>query len=72
MKPYSQYISLDCLFKKWKAFRFQVAKRHGWPRGAVWYYGLYDLKGVWKEADCTTFGAWVDLHTKQTGLYIVS
>lgn len=70
MIPQAEYITIDRLYRSWCAFRFDVGQRYGWPRGTVYYYGLYSVKGVWVESDCTTFGAWVDLHVN-TGKYRV-
>lgn len=65
-RPQSEYITLDCLFKKWKAFIF--SRRHVYGRHR-YFYQIVDARGLTFSRHCETFSDWVDLHTKQSHIY---
>lgn len=61
MRPQPHDISLDCVVKKYRAFRFE----RRWQPKNTWYT-VKGIDGAMYGKCINTFADWVDLHTHRT------
>lgn len=64
----AQYTTLECLFRKWKAFKFM---RRRTDRTISYVLQISDHNDVGYIRNCERFCDFVDLYTKQSGIYRV-